>query len=158
EDLKQASVQVTGLASAAAQPARLEMRGVLGTAGRLNVRGQVRALGEPMFVDATAELRDMAIPRVNPYLRHFTAWTARKGRRETKLAGRVEGDPVQARTQTLIGGLQVTRVASDDPTEKRMGLPLGMVVALLADREGNIKLSLPVSGRLSDPHFDLHDA
>src|SRR5262249_19320709 len=152
------SVQVTGLASAAAQPARLEMRGVLGTAGRLNVRGQVRALGGPTFVDATAELRDMAIPRVNPYLRHYTAWAARQGRLTTTLVVRVEDDAVQARTQTTIGGLNVSRVASDDPTEKRIGLPLGMVVALLKDREGNIKLSLPVGGRLSDPHFDLHDA
>jgi uncharacterized protein involved in outer membrane biogenesis len=158
EDLKQTWLQVTGLASAPAQPARLEMRGVLGTAGRLSVRGQLGALGGPTFVDATAELRDMAIPRMNPYLQHYTAWTARQGRLTTTVTARVEGDALQARTQTQLGGLQVVRVASDDASEKRMGLPLGMVVALLKDRQGNIKLALPVGGSLNDPRFGLHDA
>src|SRR5438309_9139554 len=33
----------------------------------------------------------------------------------------------------------------------RIGLPLGMIVALMKDRRGDIRLSLPVGGRLSDP-------
>jgi len=158
EDLKQARVQVTGLASAPAQPARVELRAILGTAGRLHVRGQLGALGGPTFMDATADLRDMAIPRTNPYLRHYTAWTAQHGRLTTTLSVRVNGDALQARTQTQLGGLQVARVPGDDTTEKRTGLPLGMVAALLKDRHGNINLALPVGGRLNDPRFDLHDA
>ena len=39
-----------------------------------------------------------------------------------------------------------------------MGLPLGMLVALLKDRRGNIALSLPVAGSLTDPKFDFHEA
>jgi hypothetical protein len=158
EDLTRTWAQVTGLATAPAAPARVEARGVLGTAGRLTVRGQVGALGGPTFVDATAELRDFAVPRVNPYLRHYTAWTARQGRLTTTLQARVSGDELQARTQTRLGGLQVVRVAADDAAEKRVGLPLGMVVALLKDRQGNITLPLPVGGRLGDPRFDFHDA
>jgi hypothetical protein len=122
------------------------------------VRGQVGALGGPTLVDATADLRNMAIPRLNPYLRHYTAWTAREGRLTTTLSVRMEGDALQARTQTQLGGLQVVRVGSDDTTEKRMGLPLGMVVALLKDRQGNITLALPVGGKRNDPRFDLHEA
>ena len=158
EDLKHAWVQVNGLASAPAQPARLEVRGVLGTAGRLTMRGQVGALGGPTFLDGTLELHDFAVPRVNPYMQHYTAWTARQGRLTTTLAVRVDGDALQARTKSTVGGLQVLRVAASDQAEKRVGLPLGMVVALLKDRQGNISLSLPVGGRLSDPRFDLHDA
>lgn len=33
-----------------------------------------------------------------------------------------------------------------------------MIVALLKDSRGNIKLSLPVGGHLDDPRFDFHDA
>ena len=158
EDLKHAWVQLTGLASTDAPPARIDMRGILGTAGRLTIRGQVRALGGPTFVDATADLRDMAIPRMNPYLRHYIAWTASQGRLTTTLSVRLDGDALQARTQTQLGGLQVLRVAANDTTEKRIGLPLGMVVALLKDRQGNITLALPVGGKLNDPRFDLHEA
>jgi hypothetical protein len=158
EDLKQAWVQVTGFSTAPADPARLEARGILGTAGRLTVRGQVRALGGPMLVDTVTELRDFAVPRVNPYLQHYTAWSARQGRLTTSVKTHVSGDELHVTTQTQIGALQVVRVAADDATEKRVGLPLGMVVALLKDRQGNIDLALPIGGRLSDPRFDFHDA
>jgi hypothetical protein len=158
EDIKHAWLQLTGLATAPAQPARLELRGVIGTAGRLSVRGEVGAIGGPTFFDATAQLHDFAMPRVNPYLRHFTAWTARQGRLTTTLSARVDGDALQARTNTTLGGLQVLHVADDDTAEKRVGLPMGMIVALLKDRQGNISLSLPVGGQLTDPRFDLHDA
>lgn len=158
EDLRQAWIQVTGLASAPAPPARFELRAVLGDAGRLRARGQVGALGRPTFVDVAAELRYFLIPRMNPYMQHFTAWCAEQGRVTSTITARVDGDALQARTQTRLGGLRVVRVASDDAAEKRIGIPLGMVVALLKDRQGNINLTVPVGGRLSDPRFDPHDA
>jgi uncharacterized protein involved in outer membrane biogenesis len=158
EDLKQAWIRVTGLSTASAPPATLQMRGILGTAGKLDVRGRIGALDGPIFVDATAQLRDFAIPRVNPYLQRFTAWTAKQGRLNTTITARVEGDALQARTETKLGGLQVVKTASDDAAEKRVGLPLGMIVALLKDRQGTITLALPVGGRLNDPRFDFQDA
>src|SRR5262249_13121440 len=85
-------------------------------------------------------------------------WTGGQGGLPTTLSVRGEGDGLQARTQTQLGGLQVVRVAADDTTEKRIGLPLGMVVALLKDRQGNIKLALPVGGKLNDPRFDMREA
>ena len=158
EDLSRTWASVTGLATAPAPPARVEVRGVLGSAGHLIVQGQVGALGAPLFVDATTELRDFAIPRVNPYLRHFTAWTARQGRLSTMVKARVSGDELEVGTQMQLGRLQVMRAAPDDAVERRVGLPLGMVVALLKDSRGNITLSLPIGGRISDPKFDFHDA
>ena len=158
EDLSRTWATVTGVATAPAPPARVEARGVLGSAGRLVVHAQVSALGAPLFVDSTTELRDFAIPRTNPYLQHFTAWAARQGRLGTVVKARVSGDALQVSSQTQLGRLQVVRVAPDDTAERRVGLPLGMIVALLKDRQGNIALSLPVGGRLSDPKFDLHDA
>jgi Domain of Unknown Function (DUF748) len=158
EDLTRLWAQITGLATAPADPARVEARGVIGGMGHLTVRGQVGAFGAPLVVDLTSELRELAIPHVNPYLRHYTAWTASTGRVTTTVKARVDGDELNVRTQTQLGRLEVVRATPDDTSEKRMGLPLGMIVALLKDKRGNISLSLPVGGRLSDPKFDFHEA
>ncbi len=158
EDMTRLWAQVTGLATAPADPARVDLRGLLGGSGHLTVRGQVGALGAPLFVDVTTELRELAMPRLNPYLKYYTAWNARGGRLSTTVKARVEGDDLNVRTQTQLGGLQVVRAAPDDTVEKRMGLPLGMIVALLKDRRGNISVSLPVGGQLSDPKFDFQEA
>jgi hypothetical protein len=158
EDLTRMWAQITGLATAPADPARVDARGVIGGTGHLTVRGQVGALGAPLFVDLTTELRELAMPHMNPYLRHYTAWTARSGRVSTTVKARVDGDELNVRTQTQLGRLEVVRATPDDTSERRMGLPLGMIVALLKDKRGNISVSLPVGGRLSDPKFDFHEA
>lgn len=158
EDLTRLWAQITGLATGPADPARVELRGVLGGTGRLAVRGQVGALGGPLFVDVTTELRELAMPRLNPYLKHYTAWNASGGRLTTTVKARVDGEDLDVRTQTNLGRLKVVRAAPDDTVEKRMGLPLGMIVALLKDRQGNISVALPVGGKLSDPKFDFQDA
>lgn len=158
EDLSRMWAQITGLATAPADPARVDVRAVLGGTGQLAVRGQVGALGGPLFVDVTTELRDLPMPRLNPYLKHYTAWNARGGRLSSTVKARVDGDALDVRTQTQLGRLQVVRAAPDETVEKRMGLPLGMIVALLKDRQGNIAVSLPVGGHLGDPQFDFQDA
>jgi hypothetical protein len=158
EDMTRMWAQITGLATAPADPARIDVRGVLGGAGHLTVRGQVGALGGPLFLDVTTELRELPMPRLNPYMNSYTGWNARAGRLATTVKARVDGDELNVRTQTQLGRLQVVRAAPDDTVEKRMGLPLGMIVALLKDRQGNISLSLPVGGKLSDPKFDFHEA
>jgi len=158
EDMTRMWGQITGLATAPADPARVDVRGVLGGAGQLTVRGQVSPVGSPLFVDVTTELRELAMPRLNPYIQSYTGWNARGGRLATTVKARVEGDDLNVRTQTSLGRLQMVRAAPDDTVEKRMGLPLGMLVALLKDRQGNISLSLPIGGKLSDPTFDFHEA
>ena len=158
EDMTRMWAQISGLATAPADPARVDVRGVLGGVGHLTVRGQVAAVGAPLFVDLTTELRELAMPRLNPYIKSYTGWNARGGRLATTVKARVDGDDVNVRTQTQLGRLQVVRATPDDTIEKRMGLPLGMIVALLKDKQGNISLSLPVGGKLSDPKFDFHEA
>jgi hypothetical protein len=52
----------------------------------------------------------------------------------------------------------VARVSGSDEAQARIGLPLGTIVALMKDRHGDIRVSLPVDGRLNDPHFDMRNA
>jgi hypothetical protein len=158
EDLTRVWAQIAGLATAPADPARVDVRGVVAGTGRLAVRGRVGALGAPLFVDVATELHELPMSRLNPYLKHYTAWNARGGQLSTTVKARVDGDDLDVRTQTQLGRLQVVRAAPDETVERRLGLPLGMIVALLKDRQGNISVSLPVGGQLGDPRFDFQDA
>jgi hypothetical protein len=49
----------------------------------------------------------------------------------------------------------VARASGHDEAQARIGLPLGMIVSLMKDRRGDIRLALPVGGRLTDPRFDF---
>ena len=141
-----------------AKPARLDMTGRVGADSDLALRGTVGSLGGPLRLDMNAELRGFAVPRTNPYLVQQVAWEARGGRLTTSVSCRIDGDVLDAKTDILLSQLEVARAGGGDGAQARIGLPLGMIVALMKDRRGDIRLSLPVGGRLSDPRFDMSEA
>jgi hypothetical protein len=57
--------------------------------------------------------------------------------------------------------VQKLRVAKstrpDDQVKARLGLPLGLIVALIKDGDGNIVVKIPVGGSLKDPKWDLSE-
>jgi uncharacterized protein DUF748 len=157
EDMSRAWGEITGIATAPAPAAAVQLRAVLGPSAALTLRGKAGPLGGPLFADVTAELRDFSIARVNPYLARFTAWTAEQGRLSTTVQCRIKGDELEVKDQLTLARLDVIRTAPDDISQRRLGVPLGLVVHLLKNSKGDIVLSVPIGGRLDDPRFDLHD-
>src|SRR6185312_1701575 len=123
----------------------------------LTLRGTLGRLGGPLSFDASGELREFAVPRTNPYLVQHVGWRTTEGRLTTKVQCRIEGDALSAKTDLRLSRLSLVRASASDEAQKRVGLPLGLLTALLKDRRGDISLSFPVSGRLSDPRFDFRD-
>jgi hypothetical protein len=158
EDVSRMWLQARGVATASETPARIDLKATIGPAGMLLVRGTVGALHGSPSVDLTGEVRDLAVTRLNPYLRHFVGWAATSGRLSVKVGSRVSGDRLAASSAIHLGRLQVERAARDDAARERIGLPLGLIVGLLKDGRGDIRLSLPVGGRLDDPRFDYGEA
>lgn len=156
-DLQSAALQVAGFSTAPAAPARVELTGRVGSSAELALRGTIGAFGGPLKLDLNGELREFALPRTNPYLLSQVGWQTREGRLTTKLACRIDGDALSARTEIRLSRLQLVRAASHDETQARIGLPLGLITTLMKDRRGDINLSFPVGGRLSDPRFDFRE-
>ena len=44
-----------------------------------------------------------------------------------------------------------------DEVKRRIGLPLGLIVALIKDQHGDIHATVPVAGTVNDPKFDLRE-
>src|SRR5206468_3592156 len=106
-----------------------------------------------------AKLRDFTVARVNPYLERYVAWNARAGRLFLDQRVRLRGDALDARNEVRLVQLKVERAAGDhDEARQRIGLPLGMIVALMKNNRGEITMTLPVGGRLDDPRFEVKEA
>jgi hypothetical protein len=129
----------------------------VGPAAELTLRGTLAAFGGPLRVDVNGELREFAVPRTNPYLLQQVGWKTTEGRLTTKLQCRIDGDALAAKTDVRVSRLSLVRAGSQDEAQKRVGLPLGLLTTLLKDRRGDISVSFPVGGRLSDPHFDFRE-
>jgi hypothetical protein len=157
-DFQPATLRMDGLSTASEKPARLELRGRLGPGAELTLRGTLGALGGPLRFDLNGELREFAVPRANPYVLQQAGWKTTEGRLTSKVQARVDGDALSAKTDIRVSRLQLVRAAPEDGAQARIGLPLSMITALMKDKHGDIKVSFPVGGRLSDPRFDFSEA
>src|SRR5262249_40516489 len=54
--------------------------------------------------------------------------------------------------------LNVAKAPGYEAAEKKLGLPLGMIVALITDKDNGFKTDIPISGRIDDTQFAWGDA
>jgi hypothetical protein len=86
------------------------------------------------------------------------AWIIRRGELTAKLETTIDGEKLDAKNDILIGNLKVARSRPSEEVKNRLGLPLGLVVALIKDGDGNIHVKIPITGTLNDKQFDWSDA
>jgi Domain of Unknown Function (DUF748) len=156
EELEDVSLTVSPLTTIPGRRMRFTAQGLVG-GGTLKVQGEA-AEGERRFLDFTLDLRNFVVPRANPYVAKFTGWTASEGILDITGRYTLDGTRLDTRHDLLARGLEVAAVDERDEVAQRIGLPFGMLVSLLKDSRGEIKLSLPVSGDLSTREFDFQEA
>jgi hypothetical protein len=155
EDLSKMDLRVTGLGNKPDQRAKLVFTSLIGAEGGIDIRGDLGAVGAPLYLDLVGEIRDLKLPVVNPYSDQMTAWLIQRGNLKYKFNLKVENDQIVAMNEVLVEKLRVAKSSRpDDEAKKRLGLPLGLIVALIKDGNGNIVVSVPVAGSLKDPKFD----
>jgi uncharacterized protein involved in outer membrane biogenesis len=158
EDISKINLVVKDLSNKASQHASIAMQAVVGGDSAMDIRGEMAAIGAPTYVDMTGELRKFALPAANPYMDSLLAWIIRRGDLTAKLEYKIEQDKLDAKNDILVGNLKVAPSRASDEVKKRIGLPLGLIVALIKDGDGNIHVNVPISGTLTDKKFDFSDA
>ena len=158
QDLSKMNLLVTGLSNAPDSKAKLVFTTVIGGDAGLDIRGDVGAVGAPLYIDLVGEMRDLQLPAVNPYSDKAIAWLIRQGDLKYKFSVKIDHDQLTAMNDVVVGKLKVAKAKRlDDQVKSRLGLPLGLIVALIKDLDGNIVLKVPISGSLKDPKFDLSE-
>jgi hypothetical protein len=71
---------------------------------------------------------------------------------------KLDGDQLSADNEVVVGQLQVAPASGGDEVKRRIGLPLGLIVALVKDQKGDIRANVPVTGAVNDPKFSFRDA
>jgi hypothetical protein len=158
EELSHLAMNIKGLSNAPGKKGKLKLQSVIGATGALELHGDIAPLGETLFLDLDGELRDFSIPRTNPYTARILSWIAKDGRLATKVHFRLDGDKIDVKSEIVVGRLALAKAGADDQVKDKIGLPLGLIVALMKDSRGEIRVNVPVSGSLSAPQFSLSEA
>jgi uncharacterized protein involved in outer membrane biogenesis len=158
EELAGITLTAEGLGTNPRRHGTVDLRGTLASGTPLTVAGQISSFTGPLFLDLTVGVKDFPVPRLNPYLDRLSSWIARQGVLTASLRYKLDGDELEAKNEVWITGLELDQGGRDNEVQRRIGLPLGMLVPLLKNRQGEIQLTIPVRGRLSSPDFHYGDA
>ena len=157
-DISKLTVSVKDLSNKPSQRATVLTQAVIGGDATLEVRGEMAAIGAPTYINMTTDLNKLAPASANPYVDGAIAWIIRRGQLTAKLESKIDKDQLDLKNDILIGNLRVAPSRPSDEVKKRIGLPLGLIVALIKDGDGNIHVNVPISGTLTEKKFDFSDA
>ena len=103
-------------------------------------------------MELKAGFKDMDLTAVSPYSGRYAGYTVRKGKLSFQLEYLIVKNKLDAKNDIFLDQFSFgDPVESPDATK----LPVKLAVALLKDRNGEIKLDIPVSGELDDPKFSV---
>jgi hypothetical protein len=158
EEMSRVGVRVANVTTAPGERATMTMQAVVGATGALDLKGEIAPTADPFYLDVQGELREFPLSRTNPYFRQVFDWFLKRGSITNKLHYRVEGDKLTAENDVRVQRLGVEKDTAPLASDKKIGVPLGLIVAMVTDRRGDIEFSLPVSGSLSQPGFSVGGA
>ena len=143
---------ITGLSSAQASRAKVDIDAAVDKYAPVKITGEVNYLAAEAYTNLAANFRNIELTTFNPYSGKFMGYRIEKGKLSIDTTYLVEDRKLRAQHKVLVSQLKLgEKVKSPDATK----LPVKLAVALLKDRDGNIRLDLPVSGTIDDPKFRL---
>jgi len=132
--------------------ASVDIEGRVDRYAPVTIKGGLTPFDPLNSLDIATRFRNVELTTLTPYSGKFAGYRIRRGRLNLDLHYRIEQGQLNAENKLLLEGLQLgEKVDSPDAVD----LPVRLAVALLKDTNGNIDLSLPVSGNLEDPQFSV---
>jgi uncharacterized protein involved in outer membrane biogenesis len=144
--------RVSGLSSEETSLAEMELRTKLNDYAPLEIIGKINPLKQDLYVDLKVRFKDMDLSPATPYFGKYAGYTIQKGKLSFDLKylidkGKLDSQNVIFLDQFTFGD----KVESPHATK----LPVKLAIALLKDRNGEVKLDIPVTGSLDDPKFSV---
>ncbi len=144
--------KISRLSSEADQQADVRLQGSLDRTSPLEITGKINPLGKDLFVDLKLDFTDIELTRFTTYSAKYAGYTIEKGRLSLGLKYVIAKRKLDAQNSVTLKQLIFgEKVDSPEATT----LPVRFAVSLLKDRQGEIKLNVPVSGSFDDPQFSV---
>jgi uncharacterized protein involved in outer membrane biogenesis len=142
------------------QPSPLSLDGKIGKYTHLKVQGNLYPFAGKTTFNLKGTLKGLDLPPLSSYTGESLGYNLVSGQLTSDFAVKVAAGKINGKGELSLNNLEV----SPQDTEKmkelaaQLTMPLDAALAMLRDKNQNIRLTLPVSGNINDPKFDISDA
>ncbi len=138
---------------------RFTVSGRVGEFSRLEFNGRTQPRKAGLDLGFDGRLTGVDLGLLTPYLSRLQGVAVKTGRADVRFSGSLAAGDIEAETEFLLSKLTLEPGAKAGAGDgKSGGMPLSTALMLLKDDQDNVRLKVPVSGKLTDPRFDLSDA
>ena len=141
---------IIGISSATDSRARVQLSGSLDEFSPVAIEGELQPFAFDRHTDLQLAFENIALPIFNPYSGPVAGYNIAKGKLTTRLHYRIDDRKLDAQHNIRIDQLEWGEASA---TQGEATLPVKLATSLLKDRDGVIKLDVPVGGTLDDPTF-----
>lgn len=151
-EVQESSGSVKDISSLVQTPSVLDVKGKVDQFSPFSVTGAINPIPDNLFADIAIAFTNTGLTAFSPYTEKFAGRPLEKGKLSLALHYQIKQKVLNASNGIFID--QLTLGAKNNSTNATK-LPVKLAIALLKDRNGRIKLDIPVQGRLDDPNFEL---
>lgn len=147
-----AAGSITGLSTEPGSQAAVQIKAKVDEHAPAQIVGKINPLTPDLFLDMSISAKNLDLTLTNPYARKFAGYPVKKGKLNFDFKYKIAKDNLDANHRLEFDNLTLgEKVNSPDATD----LPIKFALSLMQDRNGDMVLEIPISGKLSDPKFDF---
>lgn len=130
----------------------IDIHGAVDKTAPLEIKGVINPFGTELQLDIAAKVEDIDLPPFSPYSGKYFGRMIEKGKLSVDINYHIENGALSAGNKIFLD--QFTLGENVDSPDA-ISAPLGLAISLLKNRDGEIKIDLPIEGSLNDPEFSV---
>ncbi|MCO4799794.1 MAG: DUF748 domain-containing protein [Colwelliaceae bacterium] len=122
-----------------------------------NFDGLLKPFLEEPYYALKGDFKEVSLPAVSSYVKESLNHEIKSGQLDFAIDTQLNGNNISGDANILLRGIDFT-AANDheaDSLKDQTAIPFSVALGMLKDSQGNVDLSLPLSGNTSDPSFGL---
>lgn len=137
--------------------ASLALDGNLGEFSALTVNGTLTPFADKLGLQLKGELDGMQLPDISPYAEAYMGYHLTRGQYDHRFELAIADDALQLENELVLRKLRLKSVDPDkvQPMARELDVPLGVALDMLRDGDDNIRLEVPIEGRMDKPDIDI---
>jgi hypothetical protein len=157
-DATRAAIRIGALDSRAVdRPTPVSLKARVGGYGQLEIEGTAMPLADKRGFDLKGKAQGIDLPPISPYVADALGVDLRTGNFDLDITIAAKQEELTGVSTWHIRNLEIDE-RGVTPLSQEAGAPIGLALSLLRDTAGDIRLDIPIAGKLNDPSFDTSGA
>lgn len=144
------SGQIAPVTSRLNEKMTINLSGIFENHGRFKSNGFISNLDRGLALDLGMSFNNIEMTTFTPYSGKFAGYEIEKGKMNLDFKYKLNGNRIKGQNKLFLDQFTLGKKVDQS---KYPFLPIRLAVALIQDRNGHIKMSLPVEGNVKDPEF-----